>query len=169
MKNRFWSIRLWFTGKSDLSSISGNGEGRVAIHSTNGRLFFTGCTHRNLFVSQCTFIVHFFPSYFILFFILFFLLTNFPNSKEFVVWNILYTCICVHVHISYKYINIFLFFRLNSAPCKFVEQIEGYVSSCEQKYIYRQLLAVDKQLLTTELFRFPSSCCCSVKFDPSVW
>ncbi|XP_046828058.1 uncharacterized protein LOC124428232 [Vespa crabro] len=56
---------------------------------------------------------------------------------------------------------------VNSAPCQFVEQIKGYVSSCEQKYIYRQLLAVDKELLTTELFRFPSSCCCSVKYAQS--
>ncbi|XP_043686563.1 uncharacterized protein LOC122638022 [Vespula pensylvanica] len=55
----------------------------------------------------------------------------------------------------------------NSAPCQFVQHITGYVSSCEQKYIYRQLLAVDKQNLTTELFRFPSSCCCTVKFVSS--
>lgn len=42
---------------------------------------------------------------------------------------------------------------------------EGYVTSCEQKYIYRQLAAiVEDGSISHELFRFPASCCCGVRF-----
>ncbi|KAL2720338.1 neurotrophin 1 isoform X1 [Vespula squamosa] len=51
----------------------------------------------------------------------------------------------------------------NSKPCRYVQDVMGRVSTCEQKYIYRQLLAINKEDITTELFRFPSSCCCNVR------
>lgn len=42
---------------------------------------------------------------------------------------------------------------------------EGYVMTCKQKYIYRQLIAIhDNNTLAPEMFRFPSSCCCHAKF-----
>lgn len=48
---------------------------------------------------------------------------------------------------------------------------EGYKTSCKQKYIYRELAAVGNNgNIIKDQFRFPSSCCCHVKFvgDPSV-
>ncbi|GAB1868546.1 Protein spaetzle [Camponotus japonicus] len=47
---------------------------------------------------------------------------------------------------------------------------EGYKTSCKQKYIYRELAAVGNNgNIIKDQFRFPSSCCCHVKFvgDPS--
>lgn len=42
---------------------------------------------------------------------------------------------------------------------------EGYVMTCKQKYIYRQLIAIrENNTLAPEMFRFPSSCCCHAKF-----
>ncbi|XP_015180467.1 PREDICTED: protein spaetzle isoform X2 [Polistes dominula] len=46
---------------------------------------------------------------------------------------------------------------------------EGYKSTCKQKFIYRQMAAISKDgKIFPEMFRFPSSCCCHVKFtvDP---
>ncbi|XP_029668728.1 uncharacterized protein LOC115238788 [Formica exsecta] len=48
---------------------------------------------------------------------------------------------------------------------------EGYKTSCKQKYIYRELAAVGSSgNIVKDQFRFPSSCCCHVKFigDPTV-
>ncbi|KAL6424062.1 hypothetical protein ACFW04_009749 [Cataglyphis niger] len=48
---------------------------------------------------------------------------------------------------------------------------EGYKTSCKQKYIYRELAAVGSNgNIIKDQFRFPSSCCCHVKFigDPTV-
>ncbi|XP_012522866.1 protein spaetzle isoform X2 [Monomorium pharaonis] len=48
---------------------------------------------------------------------------------------------------------------------------EGYKSTCKQKYIYRELAAVGSDgNIFKDQFRFPSSCCCHVKFsgDPNV-
>ncbi|XP_017891906.1 protein spaetzle-like [Ceratina calcarata] len=46
---------------------------------------------------------------------------------------------------------------------------EGYKTTCKQKYIYRQLLSLTDGSVIPETFRFPSSCCCHVKFvgDPT--
>ncbi|CAK9828194.1 Protein spaetzle [Anthophora retusa] len=41
---------------------------------------------------------------------------------------------------------------------------EGYVTTCKQKYIYRQLAAIVDGSVSHELFRFPASCCCHVRF-----
>ncbi|XP_076670309.1 uncharacterized protein LOC143369825 [Andrena cerasifolii] len=41
----------------------------------------------------------------------------------------------------------------------------GYVTTCEQKHIYRQLAAiVEDGSMDHRLFRFPSSCCCHIRF-----
>ncbi|XP_070172622.1 uncharacterized protein [Polyergus mexicanus] len=48
---------------------------------------------------------------------------------------------------------------------------EGYKTSCKQKYIYRELVAVESSgNIVKDQFRFPASCCCHVKFigDPTV-
>ncbi|XP_033212569.1 uncharacterized protein LOC117170138 isoform X2 [Belonocnema kinseyi] len=42
---------------------------------------------------------------------------------------------------------------------------EGYKTTCKQKYIYRQLAAISPSgKIKPDSFRFPSSCCCHVKF-----
>ncbi|KOC62325.1 Protein spaetzle [Habropoda laboriosa] len=41
---------------------------------------------------------------------------------------------------------------------------EGYVTTCKQKYIHRQLAAIVDGAVSHELFRFPASCCCHVQF-----
>ncbi|KAG5347640.1 SPZ protein, partial [Acromyrmex charruanus] len=55
--------------------------------------------------------------------------------------------------------------------CDMVEGFaEGYKTSCKQKYIYRELAAVGSDgNIFKDQFRFPSSCCCHVKFtgDPT--
>lgn len=46
---------------------------------------------------------------------------------------------------------------------------EGYVTSCKQKYIYRELTAVVADgTIGHEFFRFPASCCCSTKFTGTI-
>ncbi|KAL6266969.1 hypothetical protein P5V15_000053 [Pogonomyrmex californicus] len=48
---------------------------------------------------------------------------------------------------------------------------EGYKTTCKQKYIYRELAAVGSNgNIIKDQFRFPSSCCCHVRFtgDPTV-
>ncbi|XP_031828975.1 uncharacterized protein LOC116425428 [Nomia melanderi] len=50
--------------------------------------------------------------------------------------------------------------------CRLIEGFaEGYTTSCEQKYIHRELAAIVKDgSISRELFRFPASCCCHVQF-----
>lgn len=44
---------------------------------------------------------------------------------------------------------------------------EGYVTECKQKYILRQLTAVDEDgKVTQAYFQFPASCCCHMYFRP---
>lgn len=40
----------------------------------------------------------------------------------------------------------------------------GYKAFCKQKYIYRELVAVDDGVVKKDIFRFPSSCCCHREF-----
>lgn len=40
----------------------------------------------------------------------------------------------------------------------------GYRAFCKQKYIYRELVAVDSGIVKKDTFRFPSSCCCYREF-----
>lgn len=40
----------------------------------------------------------------------------------------------------------------------------GYKAFCKQKYIYRELVAVDNGIVKKDIFRFPSSCCCHREF-----
>ncbi|KAL2728621.1 protein spaetzle isoform X1 [Vespula squamosa] len=53
-----------------------------------------------------------------------------------------------------------------NSECNIINGIaEGYKTTCKQKYIYRQLAAVSNNgKINPEMFRFPSSCCCHVKF-----
>lgn len=42
---------------------------------------------------------------------------------------------------------------------------QGYKTSCKQKYIFRELSAMNVNgKITREYFRFPASCCCHVEF-----
>ncbi|EZA51456.1 Protein spaetzle [Ooceraea biroi] len=56
--------------------------------------------------------------------------------------------------------------------CSMIQDFaEGYKTSCKQKYIYRELAAVGSDgNVIKDSFRFPSSCCCHVKFvgDPQL-
>ncbi|XP_017763935.1 PREDICTED: uncharacterized protein LOC108553516 [Eufriesea mexicana] len=52
------------------------------------------------------------------------------------------------------------------SSCRLVEGFAGgYVTSCRQKYSYRQLVAIGANgSVSHDHFRFPSSCCCHVEF-----
>jgi len=56
--------------------------------------------------------------------------------------------------------------------CNMIEGFaEGYKTICKQKFIYRELAAVGNDgNIVKDQFRFPSSCCCHIKFigDPAV-
>lgn len=58
-----------------------------------------------------------------------------------------------------------------NSKCNIVDNLpEGYETICKQKYIYRQLAAVSENgKINVDMFRFPSNCCCHVKFigDPT--
>ncbi|XP_014604832.1 PREDICTED: uncharacterized protein LOC106787193 [Polistes canadensis] len=58
-----------------------------------------------------------------------------------------------------------------NSQCNIMDNLpEGYNTICKQKYIYRQLAAVSKNgKIDVDMFRFPSNCCCHVKFtgDPA--
>lgn len=64
------------------------------------------------------------------------------------------------------------FRRNDGQECNMIQGFaEGYKTSCKQKYIYRELAAVGSSgNIVKDQFRFPSSCCCHVKFigDPTV-
>lgn len=68
--------------------------------------------------------------------------------------------------------NKFRFRRNDGQECNMIQGFaEGYKTSCKQKYIYRELAAVGSNgNIVKDQFRFPSSCCCHVKFigDPTV-
>ncbi|KAK0169000.1 hypothetical protein PV327_002753 [Microctonus hyperodae] len=59
-----------------------------------------------------------------------------------------------------------------NGPCRIVDGFSGgYVTFCRQKYIYRHLAAIGPDGdIGPDLFRFPSSCCCHIKFtgNPAV-
>lgn len=58
-----------------------------------------------------------------------------------------------------------------NSKCNIMDNLpEGYNTICKQKYIYRQLAAVSENgKIDVDMFRFPSNCCCHVKFtgDPA--
>lgn len=58
----------------------------------------------------------------------------------------------------------FFIFRGEKLPCELSENFpNGYNSSCQQKYIYRKMLALGKNGSTvTDLFKLPSCCSCVV-------
>lgn len=53
-----------------------------------------------------------------------------------------------------------------NSSCKLIDGFAGgYKTICKQKYIYHQLVGLtNNKSLSYESFRFPSSCCCHVKF-----
>lgn len=55
------------------------------------------------------------------------------------------------------------------AKCRIIDGFaEGYVTTCKQKYIYRELSAIslpDGNEIVRDYFRLPASCCCHVQFQ----
>lgn len=64
------------------------------------------------------------------------------------------------------------FSRNDGQECNVIKGFaENYKTTCKQKFIYRELLAVGSNgNIVKDQFRFPSSCCCHIKntADPSV-
>ncbi|XP_011883208.1 PREDICTED: uncharacterized protein LOC105570541 [Vollenhovia emeryi] len=55
--------------------------------------------------------------------------------------------------------------REEDAKCRLIDGIaEGYVTTCKQKYIYRELAAISHGDIVHDYFRLPASCCCHVQF-----
>ncbi|XP_015588412.1 uncharacterized protein LOC107264549 isoform X2 [Cephus cinctus] len=56
------------------------------------------------------------------------------------------------------------------SECRIFDSVpNGYKTSCKQKYIYRQLMALMANgSVSPDLFRFPASCCCHAKFTGNV-
>lgn len=54
--------------------------------------------------------------------------------------------------------------------CRIIEGLaSGYVSSCKQRYVYRQFLAMTSDgKVVQDAFRIPASCCCHVEFVADV-
>ncbi|XP_076647553.1 protein spaetzle-like [Halictus rubicundus] len=54
--------------------------------------------------------------------------------------------------------------RNEGERCKMVESFSAsYISTCEQKYVYRQLSSYKDGKIEKVQFRFPANCCCKVK------
>jgi len=55
------------------------------------------------------------------------------------------------------------------AKCKIVDDFtEGYVTTCKQKYIYREMIAISKDgsgKPIRDYFRLPASCCCHIQMQ----
>ena len=60
----------------------------------------------------------------------------------------------------------FLFYSNEGQRCSIKYGIPmGYETTCKQKFVYNQLLGLeDDGSVAYQHFRFPSSCCCHVKF-----
>ncbi|XP_003426647.1 protein spaetzle [Nasonia vitripennis] len=56
---------------------------------------------------------------------------------------------------------------VEDTSCSYLGELESwYTTTCKQKFIYRQLVAVSSMgEVKPELFRFPASCCCHIKRD----
>lgn len=56
---------------------------------------------------------------------------------------------------------------VEKAACDLIDDIQvWFTTTCKQKYIYRQLVAISSTgEVKPETFRFPASCCCHVKRD----
>ncbi|KAL6436723.1 hypothetical protein ACFW04_004866 [Cataglyphis niger] len=54
-----------------------------------------------------------------------------------------------------------------NAKCRMIDGFaEGYITTCKQKYIYRELSALsDNGEIVRDYFSFPASCCCHVQFN----
>ncbi|RLU19236.1 hypothetical protein DMN91_007793 [Ooceraea biroi] len=54
-----------------------------------------------------------------------------------------------------------------NSKCRLIDGFaEGYVTTCKQKYIYRELSAISEDgEVVRDYFRFPASCCCHVQFQ----
>lgn len=57
-----------------------------------------------------------------------------------------------------------------NTKCRLIDGFaEGYITTCKQKYIYRELSAIsDDGNIIRDYFRFPASCCCHVELNTVV-
>ncbi|KAH0954071.1 hypothetical protein HN011_009509 [Eciton burchellii] len=57
-----------------------------------------------------------------------------------------------------------------NTKCKLIDGFaEGYVTTCKQKYIYRELSGISETgEVVRDYFRFPASCCCHVHFQANI-
>lgn len=55
----------------------------------------------------------------------------------------------------------------DNIKCRLIDGFaEGYITTCKQKYIYRELSAIsDDGNIIRDYFRFPASCCCHVELN----
>lgn len=56
--------------------------------------------------------------------------------------------------------------REENTKCRMIDDFAaGYITTCKQKYIYRELSAIDNGEIVRDYFRFPASCCCHIQFN----
>lgn len=55
-----------------------------------------------------------------------------------------------------------------SSRCMLISDFaQGYKTSCKQKYVYKQLVALSDNKVVQDNFKIPASCCCHVSFNGS--
>jgi len=71
---------------------------------------------------------------------------------------------CEKLIILFLFFLSFFLFRRQGSSCTFADNFpSGYTTSCQQKYIYRKLLALGEDgRAVTDSFRLPSCCSCVV-------
>lgn len=72
-----------------------------------------------------------------------------------------------HKNITFCFFIVSFFIRNEGSKCKLTDVFtSGYETSCKQKYYYRNVAGVlPNGTVSTFTSKFPSSCCCQVKFS----
>ncbi|XP_057330494.1 protein spaetzle-like [Microplitis mediator] len=56
--------------------------------------------------------------------------------------------------------------RHEKEPCNYINNLYGLQTICKQQYIYRKFVTLTQDgKITSDMFRIPSSCCCSIKIN----
>ncbi|XP_008559192.1 protein spaetzle [Microplitis demolitor] len=56
--------------------------------------------------------------------------------------------------------------RHEKEPCNYINDLFGLKTMCKQQYIYRKFVTLTSDgKVTSDMFRIPSSCCCSIKIN----
>lgn len=79
------------------------------------------------------------------------------------------------LYLNCAIVYFFFFFRNAGSPCKYTDSISagsgGKKPWCKQRYIYRQLVAIDassNQLTKKNKFKMPSCCQCILSYEKPV-